>query len=169
MIIRSSVGKPFLNSKTLSELSKPFYSLHNAHRNSKIGESVNFEITLKLNTSFSELQTLRKPAQNKSTQHTKWNKRVKFENRSHNALWSCIFSEVQKLVDVSLPNSKWKQRVRVLNQNMLAKHGWFLISNADPALSVCMTGGIDFCSVVVHIWHKVALIDYKKKLDLRKS
>ena len=71
MIIRSSVGKPFLNSKTLSELSKPFYSLHNAHRNSKIGESVNFEITLKLNTSVSELQTFRKPAQNNSTQHTK--------------------------------------------------------------------------------------------------
>ena len=133
MIIRSSVGKPFLNSKTLSELCKPSYSLHNAHSKPKIGESVNFEITLKLNTSVSELQTLRKPAQNKSTQHTKWNKRVKFENRSHNALWSCIFSEVQKLVDVSLPNSKWKQRVRVLNQNMLAKHGWFLTKNKQNA------------------------------------
>ena len=133
MIIRSSVGKPFLNSKTLSELCKPSYSLHNAHSKPKIGESVNFEITLKLNTSVSELQTFRKPAQNKSTQHTKWNKRVKFENRSHNALWSCIFSEVQKLVDVSLPNSKWKQRVRVLTQNMLVKHGWFLTKNKENA------------------------------------
>ena len=62
MIIRSSVGKPFLNFKTLSELSKPFYSLHNAHRNSKIGESVNSEKTLKRNTSVLELETVRKRA-----------------------------------------------------------------------------------------------------------
>ena len=62
MIIRSSVGKPFLNSKTLSELSKPFYSLHNAHSKPKIGESVNSEKTLKWNTSVLELETVRKRA-----------------------------------------------------------------------------------------------------------
>ena len=71
MIIRSFVGNPFLNSKTLSELYKPSYSLHNAHSKPKIGESVNFEKTLKRNTSVSELQTFGKPAQTKSTQHTK--------------------------------------------------------------------------------------------------
>ena len=58
MIIRSFVGKPFLNSKTLSELSKPSYSLHNAHSKLKIGESVSFEKSLKRNTSILELETI---------------------------------------------------------------------------------------------------------------
>ena len=62
MIIRSFVGKPFLNSKTLSELSKPSYSLHNAHSKLKIGESVNFEKSLERNTSVLELETTRKRA-----------------------------------------------------------------------------------------------------------
>ena len=70
MIIRSFVGKPFLNSKTLSELSKPSYSLHNAHSKPKIGESVNLEKSLKRNTSILQLETTRKRARSHQKQPT---------------------------------------------------------------------------------------------------
>ena len=135
MIIRSFVGKPFLNSKTLSELSKLFFELHNVSSQTQNQGIRWFLWGLKLNTSVCGHRMT--PGLFQTNCNNVVNtKLVRFERtwgRSVSANWNIELHSSQKSTDSPILGLRWdimelKEEFRELGECFrVQKRLWYRI------------------------------------------